>query len=219
MRNKKSVIFDVDGLLIDSEPLWYQAREHFAAKYQVTVRPEIHTMVIGRSSRGLISIMQKELGIPGDTDQLTEEFRKIYHQLASIPGRLLLMPGAIELIESLYPLQPLGIATGGYTKEVIEELLERLAIRKFFTVVASSDQVENGKPHPDVFLLTAQQMKADPINCFVLEDAINGVLAGKAAKMTVFGIHDAEDMRTKLSKAGADKVFKSLEQVKPEYFQ
>jgi len=87
-------------------------------------------------------------------------------------------------------------------------------LSNYFSVIVSSDQVKKGKPYPDVYLFTAKLLFLEPNDCLVLEDTVNGVLAGKAAGMEVFGVNKDEKIKKELKNAGADKVFSSLLEIK-----
>ncbi len=212
----KAVIFDLDGLLINSEPSWDKTYEIFIKKYKLEDRPHFHDQMIGRGLRGVIEIIQKELGLSGDTDKLLVEYREIFFKVFS-GEKEVLKEGALELVKSLSNRGICqAVATGGPNKEMINSILEREHILSYFHVIVSSDQVKRGKPFPDIFLETAKELSFSPVDCVVLEDSANGILAAKAAGMRSIGVNSVLMWRKDLEKAGADLVLTSLEEVKLE---
>ena len=125
------------------------------------------------------------------------------------------MEGVRELLERLGAKNlALAVATGGHSVKKTKEVLKSFNLCKHFSVLASSDQVEKGKPHPDVFLFTAKLLDVDPKYCLVLEDTVNGSLAGKAAGMKVFGVNKDKKIRKEIKECGVDGVFASLLEIK-----
>ena len=213
MKDFKAVIFDFDGVIIDSEPIWDGTDAVFLAKRGAKYTKELKMRILGQGLGESIEIFKKEFGISGDTDELVKERRQIFYELAL--KDLKLIDDAKEFIEKISSFK-LAIATGGHKKEKVIEILSKFSLQNYFTVIVSSDEVENGKPHPDVFLHTAKILGVDPFDCLVLEESPNGVVAGKRAGMTVFGINKDDKIREDLKKAGADRVFESLTQISLE---
>ncbi len=209
----KAVIFDVDGLLIDSEPLWNKARDVFMERKNMHYDKSIDDVAVGMGLREVILRWQELIGLNGETEELIKEYRKTFYEVA-LNEQLVLMPGARELINRLSSRSfVLAIATGGHTKDKVTEIIKNLNLLQFFKVLVSSDDVSKGKPAPDVYLKTAGQLGVDPQECVVLEDAVNGVVAGKSAGMRVIGINIEDSIRAELLKAGADEVYKSLNEL------
>ena len=204
----KAIIFDLDGLLVDSEPIWHAAYEIFLKNHGVVNKPEVYKKMIGRGLRENMVIARDELGVKGDVEELLGEIRGIFYSLLS-SRRDVLMQGVIELLQKLDSYK-LPVATGGHTKDKCSQILKNIGIDKYFDVVVSSDDVDKGKPAPDVYLETIRQLGLSSKGCLVLEDAVNGVVAAKSAGIKVFGVNSNEKIQLELKKAGADKVFVSL---------
>lgn len=216
LSNKQGAIFDLDGLLIDSEPLWNESREQFFRKHGLDFNAVSPTEVMGAGVRDNIVLYQKRFGLQGDTDQLVDEYRQTFYDLALQEGRLTLLDGAEELLTFLSEHGfTLAIATGGHTAEIVERLLVRLQIRKPFSVIVSSDEMEKGKPDPQVYLLTLQKLKFGAHACVVFEDSVNGAKAGKGAGIVVIGVNQDEKLLQQLQEAGADIVLTSLREAIP----
>jgi len=208
----KAVIFDLDGLLIDSEQYWRKATTLFFKRHNKPYSDSISEKVMGMGLREIIEFFKTTYGFTGDTDALIEERRGLMYEL--LLKHLTLMPGAQAIIMSLSSHNiPMAIATSGHTKEKTKEILERLKIQNYFTAIVSGDDFEKAKPAPDMYLTAARMLHIAPADCLVFEDAPNGVVAGKAAGMTVYAVNKDTLLQEKLRKAGADKVFTSLEEV------
>lgn len=208
----KAVIFDLDGLLVDTEGLWKKTDIEFLEKKNLQFDIRIRNKVLGLGQKESIELFKKEFGLKGDRQQLIEERKKLFYSLAK--NNLKLLKGAGEIVKGLSEKRyMLAIATGGHTKEKTKLIISALGLYKYFDLLVSSDDVENGKPDPDIYLYAASLLGVNPSNCLVLEDAINGVLSGKRAKMRVFGVNKSSEFREQLEKAGADKVFSNLLEV------
>lgn len=209
---KSTVIFDLDGLLVDSEPFWQETYDAFIKKYHLIDDPEIARLRHGAGVRDNIQMFKDRLGLIGDAVELTNEYRDIFYSFALKDDMLTLMPGAKHLLHCLAENSyRLAIATGGHPKERIEEILKKLDISMYFPTLVSSDIVEKGKPDPAVYLKTAEILGVDASDCVVLEDSVNGTKSGKAAGMLVIGVNSDETYQNELVKAGADLVTSRLD--------
>jgi HAD superfamily hydrolase (TIGR01509 family) len=210
--NFKAVIFDLDGLLVDSEPIWYKTWEAFRSKKGLKGSlPTIMTR--GRGIKENVLLWKEKLGLKGDTKQLMAEYRSIFLDLAE--GKLKLMDGANEILAKLRINHiPIALASSGNVREELLEILKSLNILEFFDLVFSGDDVEKGKPAPDIYLETARELNVKPEDCLVFEDSVNGAIAGKKAGMTVFGVNKDKKVQKLLKETGVDKVFTSLAEIK-----
>lgn len=208
----KAVIFDMDGLLIDSEPYWEKTTEAFFAKHNKPLSPAVYEYTLGRGLRDVVEYFKREWGFEGDTDTLIAERKETLYTF--LLKDLAFMKGAEELIRAIRKDRLLlAIATSAHSHERTKEILSKADLDKFFPVLVSGDDVKEAKPAPDIYLKTAELLKINPKDCLVFEDAPNGVKAGKAAGMTVYAVNKDESMYSKLKKAGADAVFQSLKEV------
>lgn len=209
----EAVIFDLDGLLVDSEPIWSRAYEKFLASKSLLDKPEISDKFRGMGIRELIGLMKEHFELQGDTDELVQEYRSVMYGLLLEPGNLHLMDGAEDLLKKLQHRYSLAIATSGHREEMARKVLKLLDTEHYFDQVISGDDVANGKPAPDVYLVSAEKLQFKPASCLVLEDSVNGVLSAKAAGMRVIGVNQEKDLRGQLLEAGADQVYDTLMQV------
>lgn len=209
----KAVIFDFDGLLINSEPAWDIAYNLFLEKHNVADKPEISDKMTGMGLVDAIRILKSELGISGDLDYLVNEYRQMFYKIF-LKEKNTLMPGASEiLIRAKEKRFVIALASGGHTKEKLIEILKLNRIYDYFSVIVSSDDVAVGKPAPDIYIESMNLLGLTREECLVFEDSVNGVESAKAAEMAVYGVNPDKKMRNDLIKAGANRVFGNLSEV------
>ena len=208
----KVAIFDMDGLMIDSEPYWAKADQAFFEKYNKPYKPEINQHIMGMGQREIMEFYKKEFGFEGNTQILIRERKNLLYEFLFID--ITLLDGVKEIIRALYQEGIiLAVATSGHTVEKAQSILNKVGLQNYFSRVVSGDDVEKSKPAPDIYLKTAELLFVQPHVCLVFEDAPNGVQAGKAAGMSVFGVNKDPDLYQKLQVAGADSVFKSFKEI------
>ncbi len=207
-----AAIFDMDGLMIDSEPFWAKADKEFFKRHNKPYAPEINLHIMGMGQREIIENYKKEFGFIGETQNLIVERKNILYEFLLVD--ITLMEGVREIIVALQRKGlKLAIATSGHTSEKAGEILGKVGLKNYFSIIVSGDDVSRSKPAPDIYLKTAEQLQTSPSECIVFEDAPNGVQAGKTAGMTVYGINNDEEIFNKLKETGADEVFKSLAEI------
>lgn len=208
----KAVIFDMDGLMIDSEPFWAKADEVFLEGHEIPYTPEINLHIMGMGQREIIEYYKKEFGLTGETQELIAERKKLLY--AFLLADVKLLEGVEVSIKALHKNAiPLAIATTGHTQEKTREILEKVGLETYFSIVVSGEDVKRGKPAPDIYVRTAELLGINTSVCLVFEDAPNGVKAAKAAGMVVYGVNKNEKIFNKLKEAGADEVFRSFKEV------
>lgn len=211
------LIYDFDGLLLDTEPIYCRVNEIIAARYGKTFTREMHRLIMGRQAMDCARILVKELGLPLTAEQhLQARDELIFDRLPeSMP-----MPGALALTKRFYDLGvPQAIATS--SAEVTFKLKTQRHqdwLAMFDTIVLGSDPaVKHSKPAPDSFLVAAQRLGAAPTTCLVLEDSPAGVKAGKAAGMSVVAVPAAHMARSLYGEA--DEVLTELADFDPQRWQ
>jgi mannitol-1-/sugar-/sorbitol-6-/2-deoxyglucose-6-phosphatase len=212
-KNFKAVIFDLDGLIMDSEPLWTMADIQILSRRGHTLTDEIILKRLGTGMKGTIEIYKQEFKITEETDALIKERLIIFSKL--LEEKLIAMDGLYYLLDQLSRLKiKLAIASGGPHKKNINKILQKLKIENYFPVIITGEDVVNHKPHPEAFLLAAEKLKINPSDCLVLEDAPNGITAARRAGMKSYGVNKDKKIQKELKVAGADKVFSSLAKIK-----
>jgi beta-phosphoglucomutase len=178
----KAVLFDMDGVMVDTELLQSQAFESVMAEYGV-INPEknehgtIH--VSGATTPETWEILKKRYGFEADTDELTAKKRAAV--MTVIEGGVDALPGLYVLLEDLKS-HGIKIAVGSSAqRERIGTVLDKLGISEYFSAIISAADVKRGKPHPEVYLKAAEAVGVNPSDCVVVEDAYTGAQAAKAA--------------------------------------
>jgi HAD superfamily hydrolase (TIGR01509 family) len=182
-----AVIFDNDGLTLDTEHTWTRAETALYARYGVQFTLDHKREMLGTSGAKSALSMERHLGQPGRGRELHHELRELVHDELDGVG-VTPMPGARELIDALRARDlPLGLATNS-GREFATRALRGAGLLDHFDAVVSAEDVERPKPAPDVYLAAAAALGADPAACVALEDSETGVAAAKAADMTVVGV-------------------------------
>ena len=180
-----AVIFDLDGVLVDSEQLWAAAREELVRERGGTWTAEATRAMMGMSSREWSRYMRDELGVdlPPETisADVVARLERLYRE------RLPLLPGAVEAVAAMHAEWPLGLASSA-NREIIELVLELGELGHFFAATVSSEEVPRGKPAPDVYLEAARRLGVQPERCAAVEDSTNGLRSADAAGMTVVAV-------------------------------
>lgn len=210
-----AVLFDMDGVLMDSEHRWNEVRAAFAAVHGRTWGTDDQAAVMGGNSRQWSVIMRDRLGLDGvDPEWIRDEVvRGVVARFHA--GEVEVIPGAPEAVRRIAAVWPVAIASSAHAN-VIAAAIDALGLHGVFGAIASSDEVEHGKPAPDVYLLAAARLGVEPERCLVVEDSTNGVLAGKAAGATVVLVPNAAVPPAPGTAALADLVLDHLADLHPE---
>ena len=202
-----AVIFDLDGLLADTEKLHLSAYQTVFSELGIELSGEEYEHHWIRCGKGIDAfIAQRNLAV--DPNFVRREKARLYEKLVS--SGVSPMPGATELLCSLQGRKLMGLATSSYPKDAYA-VLNALALVDFFSCVATKSNVERIKPYPDIFLYIANEMNTPPEHCLVIEDAEKGVLAADAAGMKSIAVPNRHTMSNDFSKAAL--VVSSLEEV------
>ncbi len=183
-----AIIFDMDGLLVDTERVWKIAESALLAARGKEYSPVKHEALIGRGMREFIDGIKSSYAVDDSAEVLTAElYERLY---ALLPGRIVVQPGAPELIAHIQTHNiPRAIASSS-PLHMIDFVVSDRGWGEFFGVRASGDEVPRGKPAPDVYLLAAERLGIDPARCLALEDSPNGARAAVGAGMTCFAVPD-----------------------------
>lgn len=180
------VIFDLDGLLIDSEPLWKIAEQTAIARYNKAWNEEIAQKHVGIRIDHVATLMVEAYGLEVSAQTLTDEI--LNEVIRLLEEHTPVMAGAQATIEALYKQgYPLAIASSS-PKDYIVAVVERQGWGTYIKTITSGFEVEQGKPAPDVYLYAASLLGAAPAHCLALEDSLNGAKAAHAAQMLTIAI-------------------------------
>lgn len=208
--NKNTVIFDMDGVIIDSEPFWRMAQINELAKYNVVITvADCIKLTMGKRLEEIANIWCLRYRLVICPSVLRHNILQLVVQLITEQG--VAKPGLYKLLRYLRDNNiNIGLATSS-SKLVIDAVLHRLKIKSYFSIICSADDEPYGKPHPAVYLTTASQFKVCAEQCIVIEDSVTGMIAGKAAEMTTWMVPE-HTSNPKFSIA--EEVFTSLVEVK-----
>ena len=208
----EAVVFDLDGVLLDSEQVWDEVREQLVKERGGRWRDQAHTEMMGMSSVEWSRYMHDELGVSDPPEEISKE---VVRRLAEVyRERLPLIDDAVEAVERLAAHWPLGLASSS-NRELIDLVLELSGLARFFHVTVSSEEVQRGKPAPDVYLEAARGLSVPPENCAAVEDSRNGIRAAKAAGMRVIAIPNPHFPPGEEALALADVTLGSLAELTP----
>ena len=181
----KALIFDMDGLMIDSERLYFQAEREMALGLGKKVKDKTLWNMMGRSPRESLEVFKKELQLTEDVETLLEKRNDLMRQKLQLD--LQSMPGLHYIINTFHGRFKLAVCTGAHS-EFLNITVDQLGIRKRFSVLQSSDEIKNGKPNPEIYLTTCRRLQLNPSECIVLEDSSHGCRAGQRAGCYVIAV-------------------------------
>jgi HAD superfamily hydrolase (TIGR01509 family) len=211
--NVEAVVFDLDGVLVQTEELWDEVRERFARERGGRYDAEAQRAMMGMSSLEWSRFMNEELGVSEPPDRISAEV--VRRMEARYRERLPLIEGAQEAVQRLAALWPLGLASSS-NRPLIDAVLELSGLAQFFQATISSEEVAGGKPAPDVYLEAAARLGVDPVRCAAVEDSHSGIRSARAAGMRVVAIPNASFPPDEEALAEADVVLASLAELRPE---
>jgi HAD superfamily hydrolase (TIGR01509 family) len=181
----EAVIFDLDGVLVDSEPVWERVRRGLVAKHGGHWAADAQHKLMGMSTPEWASYLSHDLGVGLPPDQVAA--RVIEQMAASYREHLPLLPGAIDAVRRLAARWPLGLASSA-PAALIDTVLQAAQLRPYFRVAMSTEQVAHGKPAPDIYLSVASGLGFLPAACAAVEDSSNGLRSAAAAGLQVIAI-------------------------------
>ena len=208
----QAVVFDLDGILVQSEELWDAARRELAAEHGIEWPDTATDAMMGMSSKEWSKYVHDEVGVPDPPEEINrrvlEWVEKRYRE--DLPW----IPGAQEAVKRMATAFPLGLATSS-NREIIDIVVEVGGFEDLFQTTVSSEEVERGKPAPDVYLEAMRRMNVDPANTAAIEDSTNGLLSAHNAGMRVIAIPNDAHPPAEKGLAVADVVLDSIEKLSP----
>lgn len=207
----KAVIFDMDGVMIDSEPLWEKTERILLGRRDIDYSPSYRDQIVGLNQKDsgklLVSTFELQETVEEIISERVEILTAIYEE------ELEVVPGLRPLLNELKNNNFLLAVASSSPLRVINFVLDMFSLHDYFSEVVSGECTENGKPHPDIYLHTADRLGVEPWECIAIEDSINGVKSAKAAGMFCIAVPDKrlsqEQFRT------ADLIINSLDKFSP----
>jgi HAD superfamily hydrolase (TIGR01509 family) len=208
-----AVIFDLDGVLVDSEAVWDDVRKQFTEENGGRWHERAQRDMMGMSSVEWSRYVRDRLGIQMEPERISQA---VADRVADVyRERLPLLPGAVESVRVLAAEWPLGLASSS-NRHVIDLVLELAGIADAFEAIVSSEEVRSGKPAPDVYLEAAKRLGVAPSDCAATEDSSNGLRSARAAGMAVIAVPNRDFPPDPDALELADVVLDSLKELTPE---
>jgi HAD superfamily hydrolase (TIGR01509 family) len=205
-----AIVFDLDGVLVDSEAVWDEARRAVVADAGGSWRERATTDMMGMSAPEWSRYLHDELGVPLDPEEIND--RVVAAVLERYRSELPLLPGAVDTVKRLAARWPLGLASSA-NRPVIDAVLATAGLTECFRATVSSEEVARGKPSPDVYLAAADRLGVDPERAAAVEDSSNGLRSAAAAGMAVIAVPNQRFPPDQDALELADLVIHSLDEL------
>jgi HAD superfamily hydrolase (TIGR01509 family) len=207
-----AVVFDLDGVLVDSEPVWAAARRAVVAEAGGRWRPDATRAMMGMSSPEWSRYLRDELDVHLAVGEIND--RVVGRLLAAYERELPLLPGATAAVRRLAARWPLGLASSA-NRPVIDAVLAASGLADSFAATVSGEEVARGKPEPDVYLAAADKLGVEPTHAAAVEDSTNGLRAAAAAGMVVIALPNRAFPPAPEALSLADLTLQSLDELTP----
>jgi HAD superfamily hydrolase (TIGR01509 family) len=211
----EAVVFDLDGVIVDSEQVWDDVRQAYTREVGRTFPPEATRAMMGMSSPEWSRYMAESVGVPGTPERINADIvERMLERYGEAPP---LIPGAVAAVRAIGARWPLAIASSS-NAELIEVVLRAAGIGAQFETAVSSEEVARGKPAPDVYLEAARRLGVEPSRCGAVEDSHAGIRSAKAAGMRVVAVPNPHFPPDDAALAQADVVLGSIAELTVELF-
>ena len=208
----RAVVFDLDGVLIQSEEVWDAVRERYVTDRGGRYDDEVQRAMMGMSAPEWSTYLAEDAGVPGPPEQINADV--VERMLGAYRRELPLLPGAADVVRRMRAAFPLALASSS-NRAIFEEVLRLAGIADSLTATVSSEEVARGKPAPDVYLEAARRLGVAPESCAAIEDSHSGIRSAHAAGMRVIAIPNASYPPDTEALELADVVLDSLDQLTP----
>jgi HAD superfamily hydrolase (TIGR01509 family) len=208
-----AIIFDLDGVILDTEELWNEVRESLARERGGRWSEQAQADMMGMSSVEWSGYMHDVVGLAEPREEISREV--VHRMLERYSQRLPLIDGALDAVQRMATRWPLGLASSS-NRELIDRALEVSGLAPYFRVTVSSEEVERGKPTPDVYLEAAHRLEVEPVRAAAIEDSASGIRSARTAGMYVVAIPNRAFPPPDDALALADVVLDSIRRLEPE---
>lgn len=211
----KAVIFDMDGVIIDSEPVWYKTGQKHLELFGKTLpktrsfKHYIDTTLRGRTQKYVVKILKSKFGVKGSSRKIINDRLQIFFKI--IDKELRIIPGALTLLKNLNKRNYKLLMASSAPHKVVNYVVKRYKLKKYFQKTVAGDDFQHSKPHPQIFLESAKFLGEKPANILVIEDSYSGIRAAKRAGMKCIALKQPYTTYKHLKMA--DLVVKSLKYV------
>jgi HAD superfamily hydrolase (TIGR01509 family) len=209
----EAVVFDLDGVVVDSEPVWDDVRQRYIREHGGRYDDGAQRAMMGMSSTEWSTYIHDELGVDAPPEQVNADVVEL--MAARYRERLPLIPGARKAVERIAATFPLGLASSS-NRQLIDDVLELAELSRFFSATVSSEEVARGKPAPDVYVEAARRLGVAAERCAAVEDSHAGIRSAKAASMRVVAIPNPHYPPDEEALAAAHVVLESIGELTPD---
>lgn len=211
----KAILFDMDGVIVDSEPLHFEAHKKAAAQFGIKLTLEDYMKYgVSAGDDALYEKMSEISGMPVDKSEISKIKKQQYRKIFDEKGQM--FPGILEALRDFSKRHKLALVSSGAT-DAIEYVLEKLEIKNYFNLIVCGEDVEKVKPFPDIYLKTLELLDMEPEDCVAIEDSQNGVKAAKGADLRCIAIPNEFTKSQDFSKA--DMVLASSRELNRELIE
>jgi len=207
----RTVIFDMDGVIVDTEPVHHYAYNTHFKQLNIDVTPEMYASFTGNSTKNIFERLKVQFGLEEDVHILVETKRNLFNQAFDSKEDLYLLDGVEALIKDLYKNGMHLVLASSSARVTIERIFNRFELHQYFSHIVSGEEFPKSKPHPAIFIKAAELAQTPVENCIVIEDSENGIKASKAAGIYCVAYDSFHSQMQDY--ALADKVIKSFSEL------
>jgi HAD superfamily hydrolase (TIGR01509 family) len=183
----QTVIFDMDGVIVDTEPVHHYAYNEYFKQLDIDVTPEMYASFTGNSTKNIFERLKVQFNLAEDVTTLVETKRNLFNDAFDSKEDLYLLEGVEDLIKDLHSNGMQLVLASSSATVTINRIFNRFGLHKYFTHIVSGEDFPKSKPHPAIFLKAAELANTPVENCIVIEDSTNGIMAAKAAGIYCVG--------------------------------
>lgn len=194
----KAIIFDMDGVIVDSEPVHFKVERELLEELGGSITDEEHEEFVGTTDYHMWSTFKEKFNLQASVEEMMDKKRSRFIENIE---EIELIPNFLEFIEGVLEKEYKLALASSNNKKAVGKIVEFFELEKYFDFIISGEEVEKGKPNPEIFLTAAEKLDVNPENCLVIEDAETGVEAAKSANMKCIGFKARSDSKQDLSKA------------------
>jgi len=205
----KAIIFDMDGVMVDSEHLWERAETILLSRRNIKYNPQYRDQIVGLNQNDSGKLLIKTFSLNESIEKVVSERIDILFELYD--NQLKLNTGLIKLLEKLKKNNFLLAVASSSPNKVVSYVVDKFKLSNYFHAIISGDNAAEGKPHPEIYLKTAQKLSTAPKSCVAIEDSINGLISAKEAGMYCIAVPDKRLSQNLFKKA--DLILRSLEEI------
>ncbi|MEO5777451.1 MAG: HAD family hydrolase [Flavobacterium sp.] len=183
----KTVIFDMDGVIVDTEPVHHYAYNEYFKQLNIEITPEMYASFTGNSTKNIFEKLKEQFGLADDVKTLVDTKRNLFNDAFDNKEDLYLLDGVEDLIKDLHSNGMQLVLASSSATVTINRIFNRFGLHKYFTHIVSGEDFPKSKPHPAIFLKAAELSQTPVENCIVIEDSTNGIKASNAAGIYCIG--------------------------------